>query len=74
MRRKWFQNNLKTAENSYLTAKAQLSQARGPGDKRTQQPLLYGSEESQRRGGGGIALPCRGIGQPQLAAAADNGQ
>ena len=47
---------------------------RGPGDKRTQQPLLYGSEESQRRGGGGIALPCRGIGQPQLAATADNGQ
>lgn len=61
--------SLKTAENSYLTAKAQLS-----GDKRTQQPLLYGSEESQRRGGGGIALPCRGIGQPQLAATADNGQ
>lgn len=65
--------SLKTAENSYLTAKAQLSQAE-PGDKRTQQPLLYGSEESQRRGGGGIALPCRGIGQPQLAATADNGQ
>lgn len=66
--------SLKTAENSYLTGQGATLAGRGPGDKRTQQPLLYGSEESQRRGGGGIALPCRGIGQPQLAATADNGQ
>ena len=67
--------SLKTAENAYLTAKAQhRSAGRSPGDKCAQQPLLYGSEESQRRCGGGIALPCRSIGQPQPAAAVDNGQ
>ncbi len=66
--------SLKTAENSLPYRQGATLAGRGPGDKRAQQPLLYGSEESQRRGGGGIALPCRGIGQPQPAATADNGQ
>ena len=47
---------------------------RSPGDKRAQQPFLYGSEKSQRRSGGSTALPCGRIGKRQSAAAVDNGQ
>ena len=66
--------SLKTAENSYLTAKAQLSQAEAQ-EISARNNLSYTEVKSPSDGVvGGIALPCRGIGQPQLAATADNGQ
>ena len=39
--------SLKTAENTYLTAKAQLSTGRSPGNQCPQQPFLYRGEKSQ---------------------------
>ena len=66
--------SLKTAENSYLTAKAQLSQAEAQ-EISARNNLSYTEVKSPSDGVvGALALPCRSIGQPQPAAAVDNGQ
>lgn len=64
--------NLKTSENSYLTAKAQLAQAEAQEVKRPQQPVLYGSQKSVRRSCRYVALPRRSIGQRQYSPTVDN--
>lgn len=64
--------NLKTSENSYLTAKAQLAAGGSTRSKRPQQPVLYGSQKSVRRSCRYVALPCRSIGQRQYSPTVDN--
>lgn len=66
--------SLKTARERLPYRQGTALAGRSPGDKRAQQPFLYGSEKSQRRSGGSTALPCGRIGKRQSAAAVDNGQ
>ena len=58
--------NLKTSENSYLTAKAQLAQAEAQ-EVNARNNLSYTEVKSRY-----VALPCRSIGQRQYSPTVDN--